>query len=82
MSPTITIFVDGMPRLVQGDITLAAALSNAGIAAFRRDIAGLPRAPVCGMGTCHECRVTVNGVRNVRACLEPLQEGMSVETAT
>jgi sarcosine oxidase subunit alpha len=32
------------------------------------------------MGTCFECRVTVNGVAAVRACLEPVRNGLIVET--
>jgi sarcosine oxidase subunit alpha len=32
------------------------------------------------MGTCHECRVTVDGVPHRRACLEIVREGMEVQT--
>lgn len=82
MTPNVTIVVDGVPHPVPGDITLAAALLNIGVAAFRRDLAGNARGPVCGMGSCFECRVVVDGVRNVRACLTLVQDGMSVESAT
>ncbi len=76
----VTIIVDGVPRRVGGDATLAAALLGAGIMRFRSDLEGAPRAPVCGMGSCFECRVTVDGVRDVRACLVPVRDGMQVET--
>lgn len=81
MTDDVTIVVDGSPRLVPGDITLAAALLNLGVFAFRNDLAMGVRAPLCGMGTCFECRVTVDGIANVRACLQPVSEGMSVESA-
>jgi predicted molibdopterin-dependent oxidoreductase YjgC len=82
VTDSITVIVNGMPHRVSSDVTLAAALCNAGISAFRRDTTGHPRAPVCAMGTCQECRVTVNGLHNVRACLEPVRDGMTVDTAT
>ncbi len=76
----VTIVVDGVPRHVSGDATLAAALLGAGTTRFRGDLAGAPRAPLCGMGSCFECRLTVDGVRDVRACLVPVRDGMHVET--
>jgi aerobic-type carbon monoxide dehydrogenase small subunit (CoxS/CutS family) len=76
----MTIAVNGVPHRVPVDATLAAALLNLDIVAFRRDLSGSPRAPLCGMGTCFECRVTVDGVRNVRACLELVRPGMTIET--
>lgn len=80
MSLGVTILVDGVPRRADANATLAASLLAAGITAFRRDLSDQPRAPVCGMGTCFECRVTVDGVADVRACLEPVREGMRIET--
>ena len=72
------ITVDGKPLETQEGVTLAAALLNAGVAAFRRSVTGEGRGPVCGMGICFECRVTVDGVRHVKACQEPVREGMEV----
>ncbi len=80
MSFGVTILVDGVPRRADANATLAASLFAAGLTAFRRDLNGRPRAPLCGMGTCFECRVTVDGVADVRACLEPVRDGMRVET--
>jgi hypothetical protein len=34
------------------------------------------------MGICHDCRMVVDGIANVRTCLEPAREGMVVETQT
>ena len=78
----ITILVDGVPRRVPASATLAAALLQVGVTAFRRDLRGEPRAPVCGMGSCFECRVTVDNTPDVRSCLVPVREGMRVETGT
>ena len=82
MIPHVTITVNGVPHPVPADITLAAALLNIGVTAFRRDRDGNARGPVCGMGTCFECRVVVDGVANVRACLAPVRDGMSVESGS
>ena len=78
----ITIAVDGVPRRVPAGATVAAALLQLGVTAFRRDSAGRPRGPVCGMGTCFECRVTIDNQAEVRSCLVPVREGMRVETAS
>jgi predicted molibdopterin-dependent oxidoreductase YjgC len=60
--------------------TLAAALLGAGIAQFRASTTGAPRGPICGMGVCMECRVTVDGERHILACQTLCREGMEVET--
>lgn len=76
----ITLYVDGSPRRVPADASVAAALLQVGITAFRRDLSGAARAPLCGMGTCFECRVTIDGLTEARACLVSVREGMRVET--
>jgi hypothetical protein len=78
MIPTVRILVNGAPLDVPADVSLAAALLNAGYVAFHRSVVGAPRGPVCGMGTCFECRVMLGGVPGTRACLEPVREGMQV----
>jgi D-hydroxyproline dehydrogenase subunit gamma len=74
----VRIRVNGAVLEVPADVSLAAALLNSGVVAFRVSVRGEPRGPVCGMGTCFECRVTVDGVQGRRACLEPVREGMEV----
>ncbi len=60
---------------------IAAALIAAGIRVFRySDKKGRPRGLFCAIGNCSSCLMTVNGVPNVRVCIEPLKEGMRVET--
>jgi len=80
MSRTLRIVVNGAEREVPANATLAAALLGLGVTRFRTSVHGEPRGPVCGMGVCHECRVTVDGRSGVRACLLPCREGMRVET--
>lgn len=59
---------------------IAAALLAAGILALRRsEVSGEPRGIFCGMGVCCECRVTVDGVPGVRACITPVWGGEKVE---
>lgn len=82
MTDGVTIVVDGVPRVVPAGGTLAAVLAGAGVRAFRRDLGGGARAPLCGMGTCFECRVTVDGTAGIRSCLVAVRAGMRVETAS
>jgi sarcosine oxidase subunit alpha len=80
VSDTIEIIADGRPlRAVRGS-TLASALLNAQQHTFRRSTSGEPRAPLCGMGICYECRVTVDGVAHQRACMIVVEPGMNVDT--
>ncbi len=78
MSTTVRIAVTGAPLQVPEGVSLAAALLNAGYSSFRTSLSGEARAPICGMGICFECRVTVDGVTGRRACLESVREGMQV----
>jgi D-hydroxyproline dehydrogenase subunit gamma len=76
----VRIHIDGHALIVARGTSLAAALMGMDVAAFRRSVSGEPRAPLCGMGSCFECRVTVDGTPHVRACLQPVHEGMEVVT--
>jgi thioredoxin reductase len=76
----VEILVDGAPLRVAADATLAAALLDAGITSFRRSATGEPRAPLCGMGICYECRVTIDGVPQQRSCMTRVAPGMRVAT--
>ena len=77
----VAIRVNGSEHRAAAGVSVAAVLLNAGIGAFRRSVTGAPRAPLCGMGICHECRVTIDGVPHRRACLIPVADGMHVQTA-
>ncbi|MGA2079687.1 MAG: (2Fe-2S)-binding protein [Holophaga sp.] len=77
--PRCTLTVDGRPVQAEPGSNLAVALLQAGCAKFRESCSGQPRAPLCAMGICYECLVTVDG-RQARACLEPVRAGMEVRT--
>jgi D-hydroxyproline dehydrogenase subunit gamma len=76
----VRISIDGQTLIVARGTSLAAALMGMDVLAFRRSASGEARAPLCGMGSCFECRVTVDGRPHVRACLQPVHEGMEVVT--
>ena len=77
----IQVRLDGRQVSVAPGTSVAAALWNAGISGFRASVRGEPRGPVCGMGICFECRVTIDGVAHRRSCLVTCAPGMVVETA-
>ena len=56
------------------------SLLNAGESACRESVSGESRGPVCGMGICYECRVTINDVPHQRACLRVVENEMRVDT--
>jgi len=70
--------IDGRPAEAEAGVSLLAALWNEGVRAVRTSVTGEARGPLCGMGTCFECRVTVDGQAHVRSCLTSMRDGMSV----
>jgi sarcosine oxidase subunit alpha len=79
-SPDFEIFVDGRRVPAHEAWTVAAALWNAGHRRFRTSVSGEPRAPLCAMGICFECRVAIGGSPHRRACMELCTPGMEVRT--
>lgn len=76
---TVTITVDGRPLQAAAGQSLATALwANGIIMLGYHSATGLPRGMYCGIGHCYECRVTVDGMPDVRSCLTPVREGMCV----
>jgi len=76
---SVTITVDGMALEVLEGASLAAALwANGFITLGQNPNTGSNRGMYCGIGHCYECRVTVDGVEDVRSCLTPVREGMRV----
>ncbi len=78
MPETVTLLINGKPATVPKGTVVAAALARAGVTRFRRSLAGEPRGPLCGMGICFECRVTINGQAHGRSCLTLCEPGMEV----
>ncbi len=73
----VSITVNGRPVRVAAGTSIAAALLMAGEPS-RFSVTGEARAPLCGMGICMECRVTVNGVPHRRSCLLTCASDMEV----
>jgi predicted molibdopterin-dependent oxidoreductase YjgC len=76
----VSLTLDGQEVSVAVGTTVAAALDIHGRPAPRRSPGGEPRGPLCGMGTCFECRVTIDGRPHQRSCRVLCRGGMRVET--
>ncbi|SMG50873.1 (2Fe-2S)-binding protein [Paraburkholderia susongensis] len=76
----IRLTVDGRGIEVEAGTTVAAALAMAGVSGSRLSVKGEPRAALCGMGVCQECRVTIDGRAHALACQTLCREGQSVRT--
>ena len=69
----------GWPIKANGGDTIASALHAVGIRTLSRSFKyHRRRGLLCVAGRCANCMVTVDGVPNVRACLEPVRNGMKV----
>ena len=84
MSATVSMTINGHAMVVNVGISVAAAIAMCnenGGAVTRRSVSGQERAPLCGMGVCMECRVSINGQAHSLACQTLCADGMQVETA-
>lgn len=76
----VNVTVDGRPvRCFDGE-TIVSVLLAERTEAFYRSGNGSPRLPLCNMGTCYECTVTVDGRPLQRACITPARDGMDIVT--
>jgi predicted molibdopterin-dependent oxidoreductase YjgC len=80
MAERVRLHVDGETIDAEAGVTVLVALWNAGVRTVRASVAGEPRGPLCGMGVCMECRVTIDGRAQRRACLETVRDGLEVRT--
>ena len=80
MAEAITLRINGGEVSVPAGITVAAAVARAGVTRFHTSIGGEARGPLCGMGICFECRVTVNGEPHCRSCQLLCEPGMDIRT--
>lgn len=76
----ITLKINSRSITVEDGTTVAVAVISAGSGHFRRSVSGEPRGPLCGMGVCFECRVTIDGVTLQRSCNVTAHNGMEVKT--
>jgi hypothetical protein len=78
--PDICLLIDGRRVRVPSGTVVAAALAIAGLTASRRSVRGEARGPLCGMGICFECRVTIDERAHCLGCQTLCEEGMRVST--
>jgi predicted molibdopterin-dependent oxidoreductase YjgC len=80
MPERVRLSVNGRVIEAEPGTSVLAALWNAGVRTVRSSVTGEGRGALCAMGTCHECRVTIDGAAHQRSCLEVVRGGMEVRT--
>ncbi|MBK8810034.1 MAG: (2Fe-2S)-binding protein [Acidobacteria bacterium] len=75
-----TLKINGASVSFTDGTTVAAAILSVETSSFRKSVSGESRLPLCGMGTCFECRVTIDGVSHRRSCQTPVEDGMEIGT--
>jgi len=65
------LHINGRAVDVPAGATVASAIAKERVAGF---------APLCGMGSCHQCRATIDGVSYCRTCMVLCRDGMEVRT--
>jgi predicted molibdopterin-dependent oxidoreductase YjgC len=80
MAEPVSLTVNGRSVTVPAGAMVSAAVALAGVSGFRKSVSGEPRGPLCGMGICFECRVTIGGREHCRSCQIPCEPGMEVRT--
>ena len=79
MPSLVALKVNGVSIEVAPGTTVAVAAMQAG-QPCRISVNGMPRGPLCGMGICFECRMTINGISHCRTCQILCESGMEVST--
>jgi len=76
----ITVVINGaVVEVEEGtSVAVAAALASQ---ACRTSLTGQLRGPLCAMGTCFECRMTINGQPQSRTCQIVCEPNMDVRTS-
>lgn len=80
MRETVRLIVNDVEVTMPEGSMVSAAIMATGVNVFRRSVTGEPRGPLCGMGICFECRVTIDGEAHCRSCQTECRNGMDVRT--
>ncbi len=80
MPDTVTLWINETEIQVSAGTTVAVAVLASGQAAFRTSVTGQSRGPLCGMGICFECRVTIDDLEHCRSCQIVCRDGMKIRT--
>ena len=77
----ITIKINGKETSAcQGDTVLASLVACGHKILKKSRKLNENRGPLCGMGVCYECRISINGDPNQRACMAEVEDGMVILT--
>ena len=77
---TVSVTIDGTRHTVNAATSIAAVLLAQGRRAWRTTSTGERRGVFCGIGTCFDCTLKVDGREGVRACITPVRNGMTIAT--
>jgi hypothetical protein len=78
MSTRFEFSFEGKPVTAHEGQSVAAALLEAGERCLRIDEAGNAKGAVCAIGVCWECRCSIDGVPDTRACVTEARPRMIV----
>lgn len=77
----VKIKVNGHEIVAYRGETVLAALMASGYKKLKKSfVKGEIRGPLCGMGVCYECQVTINGIPNLRSCMIEVEDQMEIQT--
>lgn len=77
--PMCAISLNGVSFEVPAQCSVAAALLYLGQrTSSQHPVNGEPRAPLCHMGVCFECVITIDAVPAQRACMRQVTAGMQL----
>ena len=80
MREIVNLFINGVAVTMPAGSMVSAAILKTGVTSFRRSVTGEPRGPLCGMGICFECRVTIDSQAHCQSCQTVCRDGMDVRT--
>jgi len=76
----VPVYVDGKEvQAFEGETVLAVLWASGDHTLHTTARTREPRGFFCGIGVCFDCLVTIDGIVNLRACLEPVRVGMKIE---
>ena len=80
VSERVRVTINARAVEVEAGTLVVAALAMAGLRGTRTSVSGQPRAALCGMGICQECRVTIDGRALALACQTLCRDGQIIQT--
>ena len=79
-APSVTLTFEGRKIEAQQGDTVAAALLSEQETTFRTtSVSGRPRGPLCMMGVCFDCLLSIDGEDNKQGCQVLVRDGMVVQ---